>query len=499
MTTHWNVVILVAVCIGLCDIQSWAQVINFDVPGGAGAVNYSGQGAYPDPSNNYWNAIVGGGTTVATNLLSDGVTASPITLTSQLGGTYGTQGAQGTPAGLQQPYEYNNAKLQTDSLNHVPDGTYNLYLYGINNTGTRGTIFTVSTSVMSPVTESTVNTPSSLTTFTPGADYVVFNNVVVGTDGTITFTWVGNPNVTLSGNNEGDLNALQLVFVSTNTVVANSAPNFGGNVLIFDPTMSMAAIQSQLSAVFSQQQNSQFGASRYAYFFKPGQYSNLDVNLGYYTQVIGLGQMPDDVIIAGNVHSVGVLANDNATTTFWRSCENMAVIPTGTATSPLEANDTMTWAVSQDTWLRRMHVKGSLNLADTNSGAYSSGGFLADSKIDSTVSSITQQQWLSRNDIWGSWSGAELEHGVCRRFKSTFGNLAGSKLHGHHQHTFDSWKNPICPLIATLITLSWCQTLKPTAREPPGQPAQRPEFQSQSASSIWRNQAWTTPAASMPR
>ncbi len=348
---------------------------------------------------------MGGGTTVAVNFLSDGATTSPITLTSQLGGTYGTQGAQGTPAALQLPYEYNNAMLRTDALDHVSAGTYDLYLYGINNTGTRGTIFTVSTSVMSPVTKSTVNTTASLTAFIPGADYVVFNNIVVGTEGIITFTWVGNPNVTLAGNNEGDLNALQLVFVSTNTVVPHSAPNFGGSVLIFDPTMSMATIQSQLSAVFSQQQNNQFGTGRYAYLFKPGQYTNLDVNLGYYTQVIGLGQTPDAVVIAGNVHAVGVLANGNATVNFWRSCENMAVIPTGTATSPLEANNTMTWAVSQDTWLRRMHVKGSLNLADTNNGAYSSGGFLADSKVDSKVSSITQQQWLARNDAWGSWSG----------------------------------------------------------------------------------------------
>jgi hypothetical protein len=402
---HRKILILAVLFAILCSRAIQAQVINFDVPGGAGAANYSGQGAYPDPGNNYWNPIVGGGTTGATNRLSDGITHSPITLTSQLGGTYGTQGAQGTPAALQQPYEYNNAALQTDTLNNVPAGTYNLYLYGINNDGTRGTIFTVSTSVLTPVSQDTVNTPASLTTFTPGADYVVFNNIIVGTDGKITFTWSGNPNVTHSGNNEGDLNAIQLVFVSTNTVISNPGPNFGPNVLIFDPSMSMATIQSQLSAVFSQQQNNQFGASRYAFFFKPGQYSNLDVNLGYYTQVIGLGQMPDDTVITGNVHSVGVLANDNATTTFWRSGENFAVVPSATASSPLEANNTMTWAVSQDTWLRRMHIKGNLNLADTNSGAYSSGGFLADSKVDSTVSSITQQQWLSRNDIWGSWSG----------------------------------------------------------------------------------------------
>lgn len=394
---------LFAVC---CNCATEAQVINFDVPGGAGAASYSGQGACPDPGNNYWNSIVGGGTTGATNLLSDGVTSSPITLTSQLGGTYGTQGTQGTPAALQQPYEYNNGVLRTDTLNNVPAGTYNLFLYGINNTGTRGTIFTVATAVMARVTLATVNSPGSLTTFTPGADYVVFNNVVVGSQGTITFTWTGNSNVSTSGNNEGDLNAVQLQFVSTNTIAPNpAAPNFGGSVLVFDPTMPMATIQSQLSAVFGQQQNNQFGVNRYAYFFKPGQYSNLDVNLGYYTQVIGLGQAPDNTLITGNVHSAGVLANDNATTTFWRACENFAVTPTTTPTSPLEAAGTMTWAVSQDTWLRRMHVKGSLNLADTNSGAYSSGGFLADSKVDSQVNSITQQQWLSRNDIWSRWSG----------------------------------------------------------------------------------------------
>jgi hypothetical protein len=399
MSTCWRILISAAVCLGLCNDATRAQVINFDVPGGADAANYSGQGACPDPGNNYWNPIVGGGTTGATNRLSDGVTPSPITLTSQLGGTYGTQGTQGTPAGLQQPYEFNNAALQTDTLNKVPAGTYNLYLYGINNTGTRGTIFTVSTSVMAPVSQGTVNTPASLTTFALDADYVIFSNVVVGVSGTLTFTWVGNPNVTLSGNNEGDLNALQLVFVSTNTAVASSGnPNFGPNVLIFNPSMSAATIQNVLTGVFADQQNSQFGPSRYAYFFEPGQYSNLDVNVGYYTQVIGLGQMPDDTVITGDVHSEGVLANDNATVNFWRSCENLAVIPTN--------NNTITWAVSQDCPLRRMHVEGDLNLSDTEDGAYSSGGFMADSLIDSTVSSITQQQWLSRNDIWGSWNGA---------------------------------------------------------------------------------------------
>jgi hypothetical protein len=383
-----------------------AQVINFDVPGGAGATNYSGQGACVDPGRNYWNPVVGGGTTGATNLLSDGVTPSPITLTSQFGGTFGTQGTQGTPAALLQPYQYNNAIRRTNKLDHVPAGTYDLYLYSINNTGTRGTTFTVSTASQPAISQSTVNTPGSLTSFIPGGCYVAFRSIILPATGSISFTWTGNPNVTLAGNNEGDFCGLQLAMVSTNTTSSNPPdPNFGGGVLVFDPSMPMSTIQSQLDAVFSAQQNSEFGINRYVYLFKPGQYSNLDLRIGYYTQVIGVGQNPDDVTITGNVHSDGALSEHNATTTFWRACENLSVVPASAGSSGLEQPNTMTWAVSQDTWLRRMHIKGNLNLANTNATAWSSGGFLADSKTDFTVRSKTQQQWLSRNDVWQTWSG----------------------------------------------------------------------------------------------
>jgi hypothetical protein len=53
-----------------------------------------------------------------------------------------------------------------------------------------------------------------------------------------------------------------------------------------------------------------------------------------------------------------------------------------------------------------MHIAGTLDLANFTDGNYASGGFLADSKVDATVSSISQQQWLSRNDLLGNWSGA---------------------------------------------------------------------------------------------
>ena len=54
---------IVAGLLSSCFTMVHAQVINFDSPGGLGAVNYSGQGAFGDPGNNYWNPIVRGGTT----------------------------------------------------------------------------------------------------------------------------------------------------------------------------------------------------------------------------------------------------------------------------------------------------------------------------------------------------------------------------------------------------------------------------------------------------
>ncbi len=172
------------------------------------------------------------------------------------------------------------------------------------------------------------------------------------------------------------------------------APDFGPNVLLFDPSQPASEMQGKLNAVFAQQEANQFGPERCAILFRPGQYK-LDVNVGFYTQVLGLGEMPDDVTITGAVHSdANWLGNKNATCNFWRSCENLAVVPADAA--PL------CWAVSQATAMRRVHIHGDLNLWD---GGWSSGGFLADSQVDGQVNSGSQQQWLSRNAEWGSWTG----------------------------------------------------------------------------------------------
>ena len=169
-------------------------------------------------------------------------------------------------------------------------------------------------------------------------------------------------------------------------------PDFGPDVLIFDPTMTN--IQSRLDTISGQQERNQFGTNRYALLFKPGRY-DLDVRAGFYMQVLGLGASPDAVVITGAVRSKAPWRNGNATVNFWRAVENLSVTPT------LDQH-TNIWAVSQGTALRRVHVKGNLTFSD---GGWSSGGFMADCKIDDGVNSGTQQQWLSRNDDWGGWTG----------------------------------------------------------------------------------------------
>lgn len=158
--------------------------------------------------------------------------------------------------------------------------------------------------------------------------------------------------------------------------------------------MSAATIQNQINSVFSTQQNNQFGSQRNALAFQPGQY-NVNIPIGFYTQVLGLGASPDDVIIAGNVHADPTLSNNNATQTFWRAAEGFSVMP---------STGTMQWAVSQAAPFRRMHVLGNMVLHQNN--GFASGGWMSDDLIDGNVNSGPQQQWIARNTQWGSWTGS---------------------------------------------------------------------------------------------
>ncbi len=176
------------------------------------------------------------------------------------------------------------------------------------------------------------------------------------------------------------------------------APDFGPNALVFNPSMPSADIQAQIDKVYKVQEHSEFGPERNAILFLPGDYK-VDVPVGFYTEVIGLGASPDAVHITGNVHSDASLPHNNATCTFWRAAEGFSVTPTR---GPV--NGTMQWAVSQAVPFRRMHVLGSMVLHQN--GGWASGGWMSDSLVDGNVGAGPQQQWITRNSEWGSWTGA---------------------------------------------------------------------------------------------
>lgn len=168
-------------------------------------------------------------------------------------------------------------------------------------------------------------------------------------------------------------------------------PDFGPNVIVFDP--STAGIQARLDEVFKRQESAQFGTDRYALLFKPGTYSGLNAQIGFYTSIMGLGLSPDDTHINGDVTVDAGWFNGNATQNFWRSAENLSLAPVSGANR---------WAVSQAAPFRRMHVRGNLNLAPDGYG-WASGGYIADSRIDGTVQPYSQQQWYTRDSSVGGW------------------------------------------------------------------------------------------------
>src|SRR5205807_6221523 len=102
--------------------------------------------------------------------------------------------------------------------------------------------------------------------------------------------------------------------------------------LVFDPSMSTAAIQAAVDSVSSQQMENEFGPQRYALLFEPGTYGSvaqpLTFQVGYYTEVAGLGASPGDVTINGHVDVYNrCLAPDNCIglVNFWRSLSNLTI------------------------------------------------------------------------------------------------------------------------------------------------------------------------------
>jgi hypothetical protein len=204
--------------------------------------------------------------------------------------------------------------------------------------------------------------------------------------------------------------ALSFAGASSAGVRSSGAPDFGPNVIVFNPTMPTSQIQATVDAIAAQQVDNEMGTQRYALLFAPGTYGTaanpLDFQVGYYTEVAGLGASPGDVTINGHIDVYNrCLTPDNciALDNFWRSLSNLTIHVTGLSGCRSSGDF---WAVSQAAPMRRVAITGgNLTLMDycTAGPQYASGGYIADSQTGFIING-SQQQFLVRNSSIGGWS-----------------------------------------------------------------------------------------------
>jgi hypothetical protein len=204
---------------------------------------------------------------------------------------------------------------------------------------------------------------------------------------------------------------------------------FGPNVCVFNDTMSQATIQADLNAIATQQVPvaSQFDSQRYAIFFQPGTYGSTSVPLvfqvGYYTEVAGLGAMPQDTVIDGaidvfnNLCTAGT-SDCNSDDNFWRSLSNLTLNVDLPSSAPAYApptvdpfgagcdNSAEMWSASQADPIRRAIINGSVVFQDYCANEnFASGGFIADSQVSGDLDFYGNQQYLVRNSDIGGANG----------------------------------------------------------------------------------------------
>ncbi|HYA00748.1 MAG TPA: adenylyl cyclase [Candidatus Binatia bacterium] len=243
-------------------------------------------------------------------------------------------------------------------------------------------------------------------------------------------------------------------FVMVPTTLASAAPTpacadatnalLGLNVCVFTPSMAESAIQADLNAIAVQQVpiTAQFDSNRYALFFAPGTYGTsadpLVFQVGYYTQVAGLGALPQDTVINGQIDAFanalqcsGSYCWENSTDNFWRSLSNLQLNvigdpadltspPLAQALPPISnpgaancyGGNNDFWSVSQAAPLRRVLVNGNIVFqafcTATGYGGtdYASGGFVADSQVSGSLDFYGNQQYYVRNSVIGGSAGA---------------------------------------------------------------------------------------------
>lgn len=188
--------------------------------------------------------------------------------------------------------------------------------------------------------------------------------------------------------------------------------------------MPTAEIKAKFDEIHAKQVDNEMGSDRYGLYFKPGTYGTaeepLQVKVGYYTEVAGLGAMPGDVQINGTIEVYNRCFDEDpeftgcfALNNFWRGLSNLTINVNTKGQGGCEATANF-WAVSQAVSMRRVDVKGgNLSLMDYCTGpSFASGGFIADSRVSDMslpaqeLINGSQQQWYTRNSEVRLWSNA---------------------------------------------------------------------------------------------
>lgn len=197
----------------------------------------------------------------------------------------------------------------------------------------------------------------------------------------------------------------QTVLPGNNTYIPNALILYPDDTYIISDNKGnqtkKTGIQNELDSIWGAQSANEFGKERVLIVFTKGTYE-LDIKLGYYTQVISTESDASQVVVKGTVSvdnntnpCIGALDN------FFRSMSNFTI--------EVPNEGTNTFAVSQASPIRSMVIKGDLAVSkfeagcgSASRGGYSSGGFMSDTQISGKFDLATQQQWYSRNSVFDS-------------------------------------------------------------------------------------------------
>ena len=203
-------------------------------------------------------------------------------------------------------------------------------------------------------------------------------------------------------------NVLSLLCVSVLSLCRASEPNpptWPASIEVFSPSDDAGKIMGKINAAFdingghTPANRGQFSDKGFAFLFKPGSYE-VDAPVGFYTQIVGLGETPEEVIFTGEkgVYSEeGAFDIGGALCSFWRSAENFRT----SASFKWTTGTGMMWAVSQGAPTRRIVVDNDLVLFEyqppITAAGEASGGFMANMKVGGSLKPGSQQQWFSRD------------------------------------------------------------------------------------------------------